>query len=294
MASVPKGGAVWLGPGEFTHHEDRFETQREARRLFLEAICDEAPNVLARLASEPLTLFRPLWELALDSLSEEQARAWYLHIDWNWNRFKYADLSRDPAAAELRAVLTNWAQWSNLDSSDDDWLMDRAVKTLQSWCTFPGLFERDGPTWGDDPRSTTFELSHAEQEITLPAYTWNPQREREPIARQRIRDDFVRRLAAEFDRIDSIAAQRLARTRKLLSGDARFRWLVFYQVLKLNWVQVAKRAGIADRDYVRDEAHAIAAVIGITPREPKVGAPPKRRSRVVRRETRAIATEKQG
>jgi hypothetical protein len=294
MASVPKGGAVWLGPGAFTYHEDRFETQREARRLFLEAIRGEVPNVLDHLAGEPLTLFRPLWERAVGSLSEEQARAWYLHIDWNWNRFKYADHAQDPDAATLRERLTHWAQWWNLDSSDDDWLMDRVVETLQSWCAFPGPLERNGPAWANDPRSTTFELSRAEQEITLPAYTWNPQGEREPIARQRIRDDFERRLAAEFDRINSIAAKRLARTRKLGSGDARFRWLVFYQVLKLNWVQVAKRAEIADRDYVRDEAHAIAAVIGITPREPKVGAPPKHRSRVVRRKTRAIATENQG
>jgi hypothetical protein len=282
VAILPKiSGAVWLGPGEFTHEEDRFVTQREARRLFLAAIQEEASCVLAELADEPLALFRPLLERAVDALTEDQRRASHLHVWWSgvlsWNHFTYADPTREPAATELRDRLARWARRWNLDSSADDWIMERALGTLQAWCASPGLFERDGPTWSDDPRSTTFELTRAEQEIAIPPYSWNPQWERKSKARERIASDLKRLVTEQLDRIENVADGRLAKTKKLGSGDAHFRWLVLFQVLDLDWPEVAKRVGRSDPMSVRRDALAIAATVGLTPREGRGRGRPRTR-----------------
>jgi hypothetical protein len=270
MSTVPKSSAVWLGPGDFTHSDDRFEVEREARRLFLNCCQEEASCVLAELADEPLALFRPLLERAVDALTEDQRRASHLHLWWSgvlsWNHFKYADPTREPDAAELRDRLTRWARRWNLDSSADDWIMDRALDTLQRWCTFPGLFERDGPTWANDPRSTTLELTRGEQEIAFPLYSWNPQWERRSEARERIRSEIDQLLTEHLARIEAIADSRLVKTKKLGSGDARFRWLTYFQVLELDWPEVAERAGRSDPMRVRKDALAIAAIVGLTPR----------------------------
>jgi hypothetical protein len=283
MSDVPKKtGAVWLGSGDFTHSDDRFEVEREARRLFLAAIQEEASCVLAELADEPLALFRPLLERAVDALTEDQRRASHLHVWWSgvlsWNHFTYADPTREPAATELRDRLARWARRWNLDSSADDWIMERALDTLQAWCASPGPFERDGPTWADDPRSTTFELTGTEQEIAFPLYSWNPQWERRSEARERIRGEINQLLTEHLARIEEIADSRLVKTRRLGSGDAHFRWLVFFQVLELDWPDVAKRASRGDPMSVRRDALAIAATIGLTPREGRGRGRPRTRS----------------
>src|SRR5215212_4819341 len=160
MAILPKkAGAIWLGPGEFTHEEDKFRTQREARQLFLAAIQDEAPEVLATL--------------------KEQSHLWQSLFSWHgaisWNHFKYADPTREPESVELRTRLTRWAQTCNLDSSADDWIMDRALDTLRAWCVFPDAFKRNGPTWNPRVEGITVGLTDDEQAITFPPYNWNPQ-----------------------------------------------------------------------------------------------------------------------
>src|SRR5215207_1768879 len=125
MGNVPKGEAIWLGPGAFTH-PDKVEAREAARTRFLQVIQEEAPAVLAELANEPLALFRPLWELSVDALSEEQREEALFHFIWNgtftWDRFQYPDSTHDPDAAELGYRLNAWARRWNLDRSADAWV----------------------------------------------------------------------------------------------------------------------------------------------------------------------------
>ncbi len=278
MKSLPKGESVWLGLGEFTNPVDHDETCQEARRLFLAALQELAPQVLIDLASEPLTLYRPLWELSVAALSEKQRREWQFHFKWSgvlsWTRLKNVEESTNPEAAAFRDRLIRWARQWNLDASDDDWIMDHALETLLGWCTFPGLFKRDGPTWAEDARSIALELTCAEHEITFPKFAWDPQWERKGEARRRIRDDINQLLTKHLDRIQEIAEARLIETRELKSGDAHFRWLILFQVLDLEWTEVAKRVGRKDSKRVRRDALAIAKIVGITPRTGRgVGRP---------------------
>ncbi len=275
MNDSTRTSAVWLGLGEYSHPDADFGIQREARRLFLTAIKDEAPQVLAELAQEPLSLFRPLYTQAVTAMTDEQRLTAHTHLEWSgvlsWDRCKDADPAQDPDAAEFREQLTAWARRWNLDESADDWVLARAIATLLEWSASPSLFENNGPTWASDPRSTGVELSAAEMAFALPSYAWNPQWERKADARRRILDDLERNVAAELDRIEALAKQRLGQTPELKSGDAIFRWLVAYQVLALDWPEVARRFERSTKR-VRD-AGDIAPRVGITLRK---GRPPGR------------------
>ena len=278
MDSAPKGIAVWLGLGEFTHPDDDSAARNEIRRIFLETIREDVPSVLHGedgLDGEPLALFRPLWERAFAALLEEQRRMSHLHLAeaLHWNRFKYADSTRDPDAAKLRDQLVRWAQFWNLIVSDDDWIVERAVETLRAWCASPELYVRSGPAWNDRVEFTTIELTDEDQTIAFPRYSWDPQFERMSHARERIRDDILRRLTEQLNRICDLADDRLVKTKEQKSGDAHFRWLVYYQVLEMNWAEVAEWVGRADSMQVREDALTIAAVVGITPRQSRRGRP---------------------
>jgi hypothetical protein len=280
MGSVPKSEAVWLGPGEFTH-PDKVEARERARTRFLQAIQEEAPDVLAELANEPLALFRPLWRLSVDALSEEQREeALFRFISddtFTWDRFKYPDSDYDPVAADAAALghrLNSWARQWNLDQSADDWVMEQALATLRWWCAFPpSLFDPDELKWAMHLEFTLTELAVDEMTIALPQRRWNPQSERKSQARERIWNDLQSRLTEELDRIEAIADERLLATQKLTSGDAHFRWLVHYQVLELKWTEVAERAGRASHKQVREAVHALAPEIGIALRPGKPGRP---------------------
>src|SRR5687768_2057663 len=100
-----KSGAVWLGPGEFTSPDDH-EARTQARKQFLEAIREEAPDVLGTLSGEPWMLFRGMWNLALETMPEEQHPLLSLfHLRrssaFHWYRFKNADPEKDPDGAKL-------------------------------------------------------------------------------------------------------------------------------------------------------------------------------------------------
>jgi hypothetical protein len=270
VSSKPTTGAVWLGLGEYTHPDDS-EALDEARNRFLTAIREEAPEVLTTLASEPLTLFRTLWERWLATVPEDHRAIPHLYLlrsgAFRWYRFKNADPGHDPDGAELANVLIRWARRWNLDRSAADWLMERALLTLREWVLLPERVQRDDLRWAEYYEMTTVELTDEEQTVAFPrAYTWNPQFERKSAARERIRADFERHLADELDRIEAIANDRLTTPPKLTSGDVHFRWLVHYQVQDLDWDQIAERADRSAKQ-VREAARAIARTVGIEPRK---------------------------
>ena len=246
MASIPydDGPALWLGLGEFRNRHE-FDEVGVARQCFLDAIVKDAPDVLHDLSDEPLRLFRPLLARAAAALPEDrQPFAWqYLRYQgaFSWGSFKYADDARRPEDAEVRSALTRWARRWNLDQSRDDWVMARAVDTLFGWADYAVAPPAERLTWTDEARSTTIELTDQERRIELPSFTWNPQFEREAEARERIRAAVNAQLEAHLGRIRDLAKQRHLPTDHLKSGAAHFRWLVWYQVLEMDWrPEVAK------------------------------------------------------
>jgi hypothetical protein len=272
MSKATKSEAVRLGLGEFTSPEDG-EAQTEARKQFLEAIREEAPEVLTTLAAEPQRLFQGMWDQSLASLPEEERHPLLLvvRLRWSpafhWHRFKNAYPGHDPDGAEFADALRRWARQWNLDQSVDDWILERALTTLQEWTAFPERVLRDDLWWAEYYEATTVELTDEEQTVAFPrAYTWNPQFERKSAVRERIRSDFERHLADALDRIEAIANDRLTTPPKLTSGDAHFRWLVHYQVQDLDWDQIAERADRSAKQ-VREAARAIAHTVGIEPRK---------------------------
>jgi hypothetical protein len=268
MSKETKSEAVRLGLGEFTSPEDG-EAQTEARKQFLEAIREEAPEVLTTLAAEPQRLFQGMWDQSLASLLEEEQHPLLLvvRLRWSpafhWHRFKNAHPGHDPDGAEFADALRRWARQWNLDQSVDDWILERALTTVQEWTAFPERVLRDDLWWAEYYEATTVELTDDEQTISLPqALKWNPQFERKSEVRKRI----LNIIEQELDRIQAIAIDRLTTPPKLTSGDAHFRWLVHYQVLELDWAEVAERADRRSAKQVREAAVGIASAVGIVPR----------------------------
>jgi hypothetical protein len=273
MTSVAKN-ALRLGPGQFTHIDDRFEELEYQRHLFLEAVRQEQPQVLESLETGVLPSYRVVWErLNHEADARGQSGAWLLFSGaLEWPGIAHVSAAREPDVAKLRGNLENWAKAWFLYQSADYWILDRALAALRNWCESPGLFERDGATWMPFARSLTLELTQDEQAIKLPEYSWNPQLEPLKEVKERIRADLFRQLDAELDRISALAVSRgLRRTTSPNTGLAHYLWLADYQVCGADWPAIASRYS-RDEKRVQRDALALAKRIGLAPRR-RAGRP---------------------
>lgn len=286
---TPSGnGAFRDGPGQFEHPDDASERVHAWREAFLAVIAEEASDVLQSLAINVLPSFQPVWN---QHHSDATARGYETipYLSWTgdlkWSALVSAstddtDDTADTARQALREALELWAQHWNLDESDDDWILSRALHTMEYWCQFPHLVEcataeATGNTricehlaWSPRIVMTTVELTRDETTLTLPRFAWYPQQEDLSQARQRIQAEAKEAITAELARIETLAKSRgLKPTKQLRRGRVHCQWLVAYQVRELNWEDIAQRFNQQDSDSVRKTARDTAKEVGITLRE---------------------------
>lgn len=198
----------------------------QRRQYFFEVVHRMEPRVSADLMGEPLALYRPLFEAALDRLPPDSGLGWrWSDAVPTWSTFKYATESHDPLEAlRLRDLLLRWSHKWRLE---DEWCLEAAVQTLAQWSA-----EGDNPV----PRPLYYlgaqmiEISFNEEELrfSFSHRGWFPTLETWETAKEWIDDGYreaLKKYKKRVERLSRDAGLVPVRQTRNRAGD-HMEWLV--------------------------------------------------------------------
>lgn len=201
-------------------YQDKRVTKMTGRSLFLDAIAQHRPAVLADLAREPLRAFQasPL------STNHHERHDLRNHICGSENWYRH-DTAHDETVTALR-------DWGERWSIAMPWCLAHALETLDCWAEMP---EYRGAWWGFAsfngsglrPGETEFDL-RVERKGWDPAfYTW-------PQFLESILVEVDSYLAEYRARIEG-AAEAMGMVRVEQKAKAHFEWLAIFQTSELGY-----------------------------------------------------------
>ena len=294
MDSIPSKGFA-LGPAD-RQHPDGVDAMLAARGRYLEAIEDNAIQVIVDLAGEPLALARSVQGWTADRLNTALSPlAWGDEFDWG--SICHPGHDGDPERVHLRESLEAWgARYGFLPRPGDglgfDWGLDNALQTIGRWIAAGDRFNPQQPTWEIAPGTAAYRpkgtlsgtrigpgigravesvLAPSETQITFPEIHWNPQTENEAAFRLRMRENLARMLAPEITRIKTLAKKQLV-TAPRKHTDDHFKWIVLYQVDGRTWDEITSIVR-TEPDSIRIEVQSLGRLMLLPLRRGEPGRP---------------------
>lgn len=239
----------------------------EARQRFFHAFHHVEPRVTGDLMSEPLTLYRPIyqaWRTRTDRYT-----GWSFGMLWGslpgWEHFKHAT-SRDPTEhRRLRDLLLTWSKKWRLT---DEWCLQAAVETLA-----------DLSGDGDDPAPRPLyslgtgmvELPFPEDALrfTFSSRGWEPTLESWSSAKDWIEDAFRRELQAYKEHVEAMArdAGLSQPSQPRDRGDDHMKWLARVVIDEDSYSLIARESGKtrqAVSKAVRKQAAAMGGIAAVS------------------------------
>lgn len=284
---MPTGRLIF---GEYGTPES---AQSFARSLFLSAVTELVPDVLAMLKTEVLPKYATVCG-EIQCYSEpgviEAKRAEYQER-YGRRIVALCDSGEDPAdwqtvstASDVKAEAVLYPEllplrdaldtWSKTHHLHEPWVQERALRTLAGWQEWPQVFDNlplefhgVGGAWLDP-------VSNAERVFSFEHAGWVPTVTTRRSAEAAIRADFEHKLRDYLDAIETrvVAAGGFTNPNPRPSLEQHLEWLVRYQVCDQNFSQVGRSVHIAART-VTDEVKKAATLVGIDLRQAQRGAP---------------------
>lgn len=244
-----------LGKGEFESVVDGVipPSVHDARDYFLMAVREQAPEVLRDLNGEPFECYcrtglhfdesdhrERLKDLSLYDRIREIQRLRTAHV-WNtpeWRtHFEVGEIDYDERLAALQKSIFAWSRKWNLDQL---WCRERAVSTLDYWCSSPE--GREQLIWGYEPFWETIVAfrrgEHPEFEFRYK--TLYPREGHRPDLERRITTAFKEQLKAFLDHAEQLAKEAGMRPTPKKRERLHFAWLACFQVRGMSYQEILK------------------------------------------------------
>lgn len=226
--------------------------QRAGRALFFQAVHRVEPQVVADLMGEPLSIYRPLFEVLIASLPAER-RPWWRTVDRyiHWNAIRYAQWCDPPAMHRLRELLVGWSEKWNLD---DDWCLEAAAETLAVMSAAGDAIEPQPLVAGAD-EGIVIPFSEEELGFEFSHRGWSPTLETWESAEARLDAAFAEAKKAYREHISGLCVGRGLRRvgrqykgRLTKAGYDPWTCLAMHQVCEMTYEDIAGQCSLADPD----------------------------------------------
>ncbi len=268
-------------PGSY-YHPSYGEGNEGARFVFLRAILEYAPDVVAMLRQQVLPIFATFCKQTnrrkLTTEHMNNARFWktgrlgskkgriYLANEIYWS-----DLQRfrRRSASLLKEELNAWANSYNLN---EEWIKDVALTTLWYWRFLHGPQQ---PLWWM-VYLHVFSAELDEIRLNFQHLGWDPSASSWPDAKERFIEDFIRWLGKDYKpTMTTLAKKRGFRESCPPKEPRHFEWLVHFQVNKQDYQAIASTAN-RDPSAVSEGCENAAELIGLTLRPASKGGRPRK------------------
>ncbi|MDQ3692354.1 MAG: hypothetical protein M3464_01825 [Chloroflexota bacterium] len=236
---------VRLLPGSFANPKLPVE-EFTLHRLFLDALADVEPRVLADLANDPLTAFRRAWAKPGDHVFgstpfnfDPVRQALDTVVNAELDQLEPANSDqREPRPGTFPYEIAMWGIRWRLNA----WFIhDAGMYTAVSWLLNPPS-ETDPPAFRYPyyPVDWMFQSSPRFRVWFNPCI-WAPMLESRAEAYARCLAEFERLLKTEMDQVEEWALDAgLTRAPIKRTGDEHFRWLVRYHISEESYASIAR------------------------------------------------------
>ena len=247
-----------LGIGEFEWTAASLNSREYARDIYLEAIREQCPEVVADLARLGLDACRRLLWARLEAENELSPE--------DWEEIQDDRIDVEPLALALRNAVGDWQRTWRLT---DSWMRPRALATLAAWAV--GMPQGD---WYPEALSTGGGKLAGDPPFTFQAPAWAPISQQWEDWKADTGGRMQKQLQVYRQRRESEAlAAGMVRTQERF--EDHFRSLVRYQVKKENYGPIADSVD-KTRKAISSAVHNLAQLLDLKLRPPQKGRPQKK------------------